>query len=67
MIWALASIPFWFVGFGLFFVGFFGVIKVAFTEGRAFKSGTDEEVLKMGFMMIIGSGVFLILAAKIAS
>ena len=67
MIWAVASIPFWLMGFVLLFVGVYALGKVSFTEGPAFKSCSDGEALKMGATMVLMSGGFLVIAAKLAS
>lgn len=64
--WIVASSPFWVVGLGLLFFGSYGAYRCF--RFRADKTANDlwETIIGCG-AILIGSGIFLVVAAKIVS
>ncbi len=64
MTWIIASIPFWILGLGMMFVSLAGLRLCLKTD----KTAKDIMETLLGFtVLIIGSGISLLIAAKIAS
>ncbi|WP_213287558.1 hypothetical protein [Bradyrhizobium sp. sGM-13] len=60
--WIIASLPLWIIGIALLLLGLFGLhltIKDYRGQGSTFAGGT--------LMVLIGSAIFLAIAAKVAS
>lgn len=64
--WAIASIPFWIVGFGCFVTGLVGFVATFRDHDKL--SDEDFKRALIGIMMLMGfSGAIFLLAAKICS